>query len=149
MRKPAAPASEVKAAPPDSCLQRTAPYLDEAAALDSVNLDTFNVVEVDRRLSLLSRFILEKVLREGRLPNKDMADLALRTINTLEGSKVRSELWVRDDEAPIPIDVEAYENELVKVEGEIRALAEKREGKKVADKALEAMGEDNGQQEVN
>jgi hypothetical protein len=139
VREQAAPAKKVPNAPRDSCLHRTAPYEDEAAALDAIDLNTFNVIEVDRRLSLLSRFAVEAFLRDPRATRKDKADIGLRAINTLEGSKVRSELWLKETEGPIPIDVETYEAELIKVEQEIKELAAHKKQKEAAEKALDTM----------
>lgn len=143
MRKPAAPAAHVPDAPADSVLHRTAPYLDEVAALASVELRTFNVIECDRRIALLSRFVLEAALRDSMISRKDRADLALRAISALEGSKVRH-LWQMDDEI-VPIDVEAYDAELRAVESELMRLTTIKNQKQAADKALTHMGGDGNE----
>lgn len=147
MRKPDAPPKKVDVAPSDSVINRTAPYLDEVATLDSRTLESFNVLEVDRRIALLSRMVLESALRAdpAHIPLKDRADLALRAINTLEGARSRSDLWKKEESAPVPIDVEAYEVEVKETEQRMEKLlarSKQRATKKHADKALEVMGEE-------
>lgn len=137
IRPQAAPPVPVGDAPPTSCLHKTAPYEDEVDALDSYDFATFNVLEVDRRIALLARIVLEAALRDKSMSRKDKADLALRAINTLEGTK--SQLWVKDASKPIPIDVDTYEREMIAVEAEIKKLAARRDARKASVVALDAI----------
>ena len=143
IRKQAAKPKPVPDAPADSCVNRTAPYEDEMQALNSINLNTFNVIEVDRRIALLARIVLEGALRDPMITRKDKADLALRAISTLEGSRARTELWIKEEKGPIPIDVEAYDVEVERATATIKELAA-RKAKRLRDKALKVIGE-NGE----
>lgn len=112
---------------PSSAISAYPTYEDELSAANG-DLDTVNIIEVDRRLALLARIILEGVMREGRgvMSPKDRGDLALRTISTLEGVKARTELWVREsDVASLPRTMEELERETREVEARLRKLLER------------------------
>lgn len=141
IRHQAAPAKPVDVAPSTSVLQRTAPYLDEVTALDSLNLETFNIIEVKRRIDLLAYMHVERALRENAINDpKFMADYALRVINTIEGSRIQSEIWVHDAKKPTPIDIEAYNAELRDVIADIERMKSVKSAREDAETALETVG---------
>jgi len=97
---------------------------DEIERLRDRNLDTVNIYEVDKRVALLGRVIIEGALRsKGQMSLREKADIALRAIQCLEGLKSKSELWVRDS-TPVPISVEELQDELTEREERLMRLAD-------------------------
>jgi hypothetical protein len=137
---PAVPVPEA----PDSIISRTAPALHEVAALDATALrDMFNIDELEMRIGLLSRIVIEHSLRNAQLSPREKADIALRAITVLEGSK--QEVTWRDELArkPKPITIEAYKRERQERETRLKKmlLRKKEVQVRVGEEALKAAGE--------
>jgi hypothetical protein len=126
-------------------LAHTETFEDEVERLRDRDLSTVNIYEVDKRVALLGRIIIEGALRsKGQMSLREKADIALRAIQCLEGLKSKSELWVRDS-TPVPISVEELEDELSEREERLMRLADSWRSRKDAAnarEALKALGED-------
>jgi hypothetical protein len=72
---------------PDSLLSKTATVLNEQEALRAVNFNTINLEELEERIGLAARIVIEHYLRSAKLSPKDKCDIALRAVSTFEGSK--------------------------------------------------------------
>jgi hypothetical protein len=103
-------------APPNSILQYTAPTYDDVHKLTDGDLSqVMNVVEmeeVERRITLIARLIIEKALwnKDKVMSMKERADLAIKAIATIEGTKNR--LWIRDDAETMPRSEEELQAEI-------------------------------------
>lgn len=134
-------------APVDSIVNKVPAYTDPLEGIDEMDLATVHIVEVDRRLALMGRFVLEAALRsKGQMSLKDKADIAIRTINVVEGAKQRVELWARDEAREVPRTVEQYERERQEAEGRLRMLLERKSTlaapkKDAIEAALQVVGE--------
>ena len=114
-------------APTNSVINKQESYLDKLERVDDMDFETVHILDIDRRLALISRFILEAALRStGQLTLKDKADIAIRAINVVEGAKQRVELWQRDMERETPRTVEQYEAERQATEARLRMLLERK-----------------------
>lgn len=127
-------------APADSIVNDQPDPLDQ---IDSIDFDAVHIVEVDRKLALMGRFVLEAALKsKGQMSLKDKADIAIRTINVVEGAKQRVELWARDMEREVPKTVEQYERERQEAEARLRMLLERKSTlKQVAEAAIDVVGD--------
>lgn len=103
-------------APPNSILQHTAPTFDDVEVLTGGDLSQVMAVvemeEVEKRITLISRLIIEKALwnQNKVMTMKERADLAIKAIATIEGTKNR--LWVRDEDETMPRSEEAIQAEI-------------------------------------
>ncbi len=144
------PPSGMKADPPDdidesSILNVAAPTLDEIAHLPQGMLSTYmenaDVAHLEKRITLLSRLIIEAVLwKQEGLTKKERADIALNAIRTFEGSK--STLWVEDpNEKNIPKNRESMQKEKERIEARLQRLLKRRSGlqTKTAEIAADAL----------
>lgn len=124
-------------------------YTDPTDGIDGVDLDKVHIIEIDRRLALMGRLVLEAALRSrDRMSLKDKADIAIRTINVVEGAKQRVELWARDMEREVPKTVEQYEAERQAVEARLRMLLERKGSitrKETVDAALDVLSTEQGE----
>lgn len=130
---------------PNSVLSKYPTYEEE---LDKkyAEISDIPVIDVDRRIALIARIVLERALRSsGEMSRKDKADIALRAISTLEGIKSKSEMWVHDEQKKT-VTIEEYEKERQAVEKRIKALLSSRtkrlERTKAAVEQLNAKSED-------
>lgn len=96
---------------PSSLLNQRSTTLDEQTALRSKDFHLINIDDLEMRIGLISRIVIEHALRGKLLSPKDKCDVALRAISTLEGSK--QEITWRDDlkKKPKTIDFEVYSKE--------------------------------------
>jgi len=103
-------------APPNSILQHTAPTFDDVHALTGGDLSQVMAIvemeEVEKRITLISRLIIEKALwnKDKVMTMKERADLAIKAIATIEGTKNR--LWVKDEDEAMPRSEEAIQAEI-------------------------------------
>ncbi|MCP3907332.1 MAG: hypothetical protein GY712_04875 [Oceanicoccus sp.] len=103
--------------PAGTIFQHTAPIIDDITAgeVDQKDLSRFidevDLTEMEKRITLLSRMVLEDALwKKDGLSVKERADLALNAIKVFEGTKTT--LWTRDDDMKDkPKDKEAYDRE--------------------------------------
>ncbi len=129
---------------PESLLSKTSTTLDEQEALRAVTYNTVDLGDLEERIGLASRIIIEHTLRSrGGMSKKDKCDIALRAITTLEGSK-QEVVW-RDKRLKAPsrtttvalkAEKEKVANRLIKV-----ALRNKELQIAHAEEALKGMGE--------
>lgn len=144
-----APPKGVEVKPPDitidTILNHTAPTLDMVAHVTQNDLtkviEVVDVVELDKRITLLARLIIEDSLWNSvGLTKKERADIAFNAIKTIEGTKTT--LWTRDDrDKNLPRTQEQYEKELRDTETRVRALLAKKKGAstELADAALDIL----------
>lgn len=134
---------------PHSALSRTSTARDELDVLDAHTFDTINLEELEMKIGLAARIILEHSLRSKGLPPKDKCDIALRAITVLEGSK--QEVTWRDElrKKPRRVTMKAYEAERRKVAAELLKVATRNKEVQVvqAEEALRRMGEKDEQGE--
>jgi len=127
---------EAIAEAPESVLSKTATVAADAAALG--DFEQVNLLELEKRIGLLTRIIIEAALRAPvfQMTLKDKADVALRAITVLEGSKQQIQ-W-RDDmlRKPAPKSVEAYEEEMKQREARVMKLLMRRKEIQVRDAQL-------------
>lgn len=128
---------------PDSALSRTAPFIEDVAIQGDLNL--VNLVEAEKRIGLLSRIILEASLRAPRstLTLREKADIALRAISVLEGSK-QQVVWKEELlKKPTPKTVEQYEAERAQRERSLTDLLLRSKAIRAAqvEEVLKEMGE--------
>jgi len=128
---------------PESLLNKTSTVLDEQEALRALTYDTVNLEELEARIGLASRIILEHYLRCTKLAAKDKCDIALRAITTLEGSK-QEVVW-RDKmmKKPSRVGLDALKKEKEKVAAKLLKAALRKKEIQVshAEAALKEMGE--------
>lgn len=128
---------------PDSSLSRTAPLIEDIAIQGDLNL--VNLVESEKRIGLLSRIILEASLRAPRstLTLREKADIALRAISVLEGSKAQVTWKEELLKKPTPKTVEQYEAERAQRERSLTDLLLRSKTIRAAqvEEALKELGE--------
>jgi len=114
---------------PASILSKTSRTLDEQAALESRSFGIVNLDELEMRIGLQARTILEYFLRltreemrDLRVSIKDKADVALRAITTLEGSK--QEIRWQDEmrKKPRRVSMTAYKKEREEKEKRLKSM---------------------------
>lgn len=139
-----APMQEVEEAK-ESVLSKTSPTLDEVEALGDTELRLVSLYDVEKRIGLLARIILEAAMRSrGQMSLKDKADIALRSITVLEGSKQTVE-WKQDMlKKPSPKSVEALEKEMKERQERLLKLLTRSKEVQVAEAqaALDAISKD-------
>jgi hypothetical protein len=128
---------------PDSILSKTSSVEDEQRELRAVNYSTVNLEELEERIGLTARIVLEHALRyDNRMVSpKDKCDIALRAITVLEGS--RQEVTWRDArlKAPTRTSTAAIKAEKKRIGDQLMKAALRKKEIQVAqaEKALEAM----------
>lgn len=130
---------------PDSLLSKTSTTLDEQEALRAVTYNTVDLADLEERIGLASRIIIEHALRvKGGMSAKDKCDIALRAITTLEGSK-QEVVW-RDKrlKAPSRKTTVALKAEKEKIADRLLKVAMRNKELQIAhaEVALKAMGEE-------
>ena len=147
-----APARVMEEAP-KSVLSRTSTIQDELDALDAKTYDTVNLEEVEMRIGLASRIVIEHALRsrEARLSPREKCDIALRAITVLEGS--RQEITWRDElrKRPQRKTIAALADERKKVADRIIKAAARRKEVQIAqaEEALKNLQKDGDTEPVN
>lgn len=106
---------------PGSGLSKLTTIADDLKGLDAVTYETVNLQELEMRIGLAARIILEHTLRSPGLNPKDKCDIALRAITVLEGTKSevtwRTELMrrpARKDTAILAQEKEVIAAKLIK-----------------------------------
>lgn len=126
---------------PNSLLSKTSTVLSEREALKLVTFESLNLPELEERIGLAARIVIEHYLRSSGLAPKDKCDIALRAISTLEGS--RQEVTWRDErmKKPATSSLVALKAEKEKIASQlIDAALRKKEVKLVeAEKALKEL----------
>lgn len=135
---------------PESVLSTTSPTLDEVEELGDTELRLVSLYDVEKRIGLLARIILEAALRSrGQMSLKDKSDIALRAITVLEGSKQTVE-WKQDMlKKPSPKSVEALEKEMKERQERLLKLLTRSKEVQVAEAqaALDAITKDEESEE--
>ncbi len=151
-------------APKNSILQHAAPTLDDVDALTGGDLENMlDIVDIDtveKRITLLSRLVIEKMLwnksitingvQINALTAKERADLAIKAIQTLEGTK--KTLWVKDEDdeyrnkskEQIEKEIDASKGRLAKILNEDKKIGEK-ERTQVLSKVRARVGDKGGE----
>ncbi len=128
---------------PKSALSNTATIHEELEAVNATGFDLVNLNEIEMRIGLLSRIILEHTMRlqahEMKLAGmtqKDKADLALRAITVLEGQK--SEVTWKEDLArkPKKVTLEQYKKEREIAEKSLKKILSRKKEVKIASAEL-------------
>lgn len=121
---------------PSSILSRTSTTLDEQDALASRTFATVDINDLEMRIGLLARIILEHYLRSREMGAKEKCDVALRAITTLEGSK--QEVTWRDElrKKPTKRSLEAYKRERADREERLKKILLRREEVRAAQAEL-------------
>jgi len=127
---------------PKSLLNQRSTTLDEQLALGSKDFPLVNIDDLEMRIGLMARMVLEHYLRSKSLSPKDRCDIALRAISTLEGSK--TEIVWRDNlkKKPKTVDFEVYAKERLIKEAKLEKILLRRKEVKVL-QAEEALRELN------
>lgn len=140
---------------PCSALSNTASVQEEFEAVNATGFDLVNLNEIEMRIGLLSRIILEHSLRlqahEMKLAGmtqKDKADLALRAITVLEGQK--SEVTWKEDLAKKPqkVTLEQYKREREEAEKTLKKILSRKKEVKLATAEL-ALKNLNAKKSIN
>lgn len=146
-RKGVKPPAGVPKEPPtgvdtsDSLLAHTAPTLKMVKELTDGDvtqfMDVVNINEVEKRTTLLARLIIEDVLwhAEG-LTKKERADIAMKAIATLEGTK---NIWIQDDSDVVPHTEAQLAAEKDKAEKRLEKILERRQKLNTAAKKRKAI----------
>jgi len=128
---------------PSSALSNTATVQEELEAVNATGFDLVNLNEIEMRIGLLSRIILEHTLRlqphEMQLSGitlKDKVDLSLRAITTLEGQK--SEVTWKESLAKKPqrVTLEQYKKEREEAEETLKKILKRKKEVKLASAEL-------------
>jgi len=123
---------------PTSLLNKRSTTLDEQVALRSKEFRTVNIDDLEMRIGLMARIVLEHALRGNKLSPKDKCDVALRAISTLEGSKSEVVWRTELQKKPKTIDFELYSKERAIKEAKLEKILLRRKEVKVlqAEEAL-------------
>ena len=108
-------------------------------------LDVVDIIELEKRITLLSRLIIEDSLwNKDGLSKKDRIDAAFKAITVIEGSKTT--LWTRDErDKGVPKTQVEYAKEKERMEERVRALLSKKHTMKEAvDVAVEVVAIEKG-----
>lgn len=118
---------------PSSILSKTSTYYEELTALNAITFDLVDLDDLEQRIGLRARIIIEYVmsldhaeLKMHGMSMKDKVDLALRSISTLEGSK--QEVTWRETMAKKPrrVSVAALKREREQVEERLHKVLSRR-----------------------
>ena len=134
---------------PDSVLSRTPTLKDELQALDATSYDLVNLEELEMKIGVIARIILEHTLRTGTLAPADKARIALESIRTLEGTK--QVIWREDMlNKPKRKTIEALEKEKEKLTKNLLKVAMRKKEVQIhkAEVALKALKSDPPTDEV-
>ena len=132
---------------PDSLISKTSTTLEEQEALRALTFDTVDLAELEERIGIVARIVLEHYLRKpNMLGAKDKCDVALRAITTLEGS--RQEVTWRDErlKKPKKVTMTAFKAEKEKAAEKLLkvAMRKKEIELKQAEMALEEIERQHG-----
>lgn len=133
---------------PESLLSKTSTILDEQEALRAVTFNTVNLAELEERIGLTARIILEHYLRTDKiLAPKDKCDIAIRAITTLEGSKQEVTWRDRRLKEPPRKALSALKAEKERIADKLMKAALRKKEIQVmqAEAALQAMGDDGNE----
>jgi hypothetical protein len=126
---------------PKSLLNQRSTTQDEQEALRSKDFRTINIDDLEMRIGLMARMVLEHYLRGKQLGPKDKCDIALRAISTLEGAK--QEIVWRDElkKKPKTVDFELYAKERALKEQKLEKILLRRKEVKVleAERAVQEL----------
>ena len=137
-----APATPVPGAPA-SILDATSTTLANQEALGGLHdLGLVNVIELEQRIGLLARIIIEAAMREPT-SLRDRAEIAVRAIQVLENARSTAPEWREAlvKKAP-PRAIEAYRAERTRVEERLKSILLRKKEVQVAraEEALRAIG---------
>jgi len=132
-------ASKPKKAEEETSLDNI-PTLKEEIEKKYLALKQVDIVEVDQRLALLARVNLESILKNPNMSDEKLADLSLRTISTIEGSKSKQELWVKDETKKPTKTMEEVKQDIEKTEARLMDLFTRKRMRNQEDRAEDALG---------
>lgn len=138
---------------PDGLLSKTSTTQDEQRALDAKTYELADLAELEERIGIASRIVLEHALRipcrESGMTSKEKCDIALKAISTLEGTKQEVVWRERRMKKPTRVTVDALKKEKERVADRLMkvALRKKEVQLRQAEEALAHITEDDPEDE--